>query len=63
MTDNTANVLMFALMILWNALLWAAFLFMVTEMEASYWILIIPICFTVFPDRAKRNERPQSTTE
>lgn len=49
MTDNTANVLMFALMILWNAMLWAAFLFMVTEMEASYWILIIPICFTVFP--------------
>jgi hypothetical protein len=55
MNDNTANVLMFALMIVWNTLLWAAFLFMVAYMGASYWILIIPFCFTVFP-KSKKDE-------
>lgn len=44
-----AMVFMFALAIIWNIALWSGFLYVIIQFDASWWLLLIPCLFTVFP--------------
>jgi hypothetical protein len=55
MNDNTALVLMMLLALIWNITLWGGFLYIIIAMQQSWWLILIPFFFTVFP-KSKSNE-------
>lgn len=55
MSENTALVLMMLLALIWNIALWGGFLYVIIAMHQSWWLILIPLFFTVFP-KSKSND-------
>jgi hypothetical protein len=55
MSENTALVLMMLLALIWNIALWGGFLYVIIAMNQSWWLILVPLFFTVFP-KSKSDE-------
>ena len=55
MSENTALVLMMLLALIWNITLWGGFLYVILMFNVSWWLILVPCLFTVFP-KSKSNE-------
>jgi len=49
MNDNTALVLLFVIGTIWNITLWAGIIYVILTFNVSWWLILIPFLFTVYP--------------